>query len=172
MTRGAAKLLCAAGALLLAGCTSVETTVEINAPASAVRAVLFDFGDYPRWNPFITKVDGAAAEGSRLLVTVTPAGGSELTGTATITAATADRLSWRGTAMTQAGAGSINLSIPGILDIEHDFIIEGVGPDRTVLHNNEKLSGSAVPFFDFKPVEAGLEAMNAALKKRAEEAPK
>jgi hypothetical protein len=34
--------------LLLSSCTSVQTKIEIDAPAKEVRAVLLDFDDYPR----------------------------------------------------------------------------------------------------------------------------
>ena len=37
---------CLALLLLLSGCTSVQSKIEINAPAKDVRAVLFDFADY------------------------------------------------------------------------------------------------------------------------------
>ena len=151
------KPLCLALAALLAGCTSVQTRIEINAPAKDVRAVLYDFADYPKWNPFIVKVDGSVAEGSQVYVTVRPVGKSEISGNTVVTLMEDDRLSWRG-----------SLAIPGLFSGKHDFIIEEVGPAKTVFHNNEKMSGLVIPFYDFKPTEAGFEAMNEALKKRAE----
>jgi hypothetical protein len=147
--------------VLLAGCTSVQSKIEINAPAKAVRAVFFNFDDYPKWNPFIIKVDGAVADGSKVTVTVRPVGKSEITGATTVTAMTDDHLAWTG-----------SLAIPGVFSGKHDFIIEEVGPNKTVFHNNERMSGVIIPFFDFKPTEAGFVAMNEALKKRAEESPR
>jgi hypothetical protein len=146
---------------LLTGCTSVQTRIEINAPAKEVRSVLFNFADYPKWNPFIIKVDGEVAEGSQVYVTVKPVGKDEISGKTVVTLMTDSQLSWRG-----------SLAIPGLFSGKHDFIIEEAGPDTTVFYNNERMSGLVIPFYDFKPTEAGFEAMNQALKARAEGNPK
>ena len=147
-------LVCAAG---LAGCTSVQSRIEINAPAERVRAVLLKFDDYPAWNPFIVKVDGAVAEGSTVAVTVRPVGKGEISGTTKVLAVEKNRLVWRG-----------SLAIPGLFSGVHEFLIEELGPNRTAFSNNEKMSGLVIPFYDFKPTEAGFAAMNEALKQRAE----
>lgn len=146
---------------LLAGCTSVQTKIEINAPASAVRSVLLRFDDYPRWNPFIVKVEGTVAVGNDVVVTVKPVGKAELSGKTTILALGPQRVSWRG-----------SLAIPGLFSGEHEFVIEEAGPNRTMFYQNEKMSGLIIPFFDFKPEQAGFVAMNEALKAQAEAGPK
>jgi hypothetical protein len=151
------KPLCMAMLALLAGCTSVQTQVEIDAPAKDVRAVLYGFADYPRWNPFIIKVDGTVAEGSEVTVTVRPVGKDEITGKTVVTRMDDHQLSWRG-----------SLAIPGLFSGRHDFIIEEAGPGKTLFRNNERMSGLVIPFYDFKPTEAGFKAMNQALKQRAE----
>jgi hypothetical protein len=151
------KPLCLALLALLSGCTAIQTRIEIHAPAKDVRAVLFGFSDYPKWNPFIVRVDGTVAEGSRITVTVKPVGRPEITGDTTVLSMTDNHLSWRG-----------SLAVPGLFSGKHDFIIEEEGPGRTVLYNNERMSGIIIPFYDFKPTEAGFEAMNRALKDRAE----
>jgi hypothetical protein len=158
----------AAALLLLCGCATVDTQVEINAPAKAVRAVLFGFDDYPKWNPFITKVDGLVAEGSSVYVTLKPFGMRELNGDVIVTTVNENQLSWKGTALAQM-SGSFTLPVPGILSGEHDFIIQELGPDRTLFLNNDKISGTLLAFNDLQPMRAALEAMNEALKKRAEE---
>jgi hypothetical protein len=145
--------------VLLTGCTSVQTQVEINAPAKTVSAVLYKFDDYPQWNPFIRKVDGTVAEGKTVNVTVQPVGKAEISGDTTIVSATEKHLSWRG-----------SLRVPGIFHGEHEFVIEEVGPNRTLLYQREKMSGLIIPFYDFKPTEAGFVAMNNALKQKAEDA--
>jgi hypothetical protein len=145
------------GTLLLAGCTSVQTQIEIEAPANDVRAVLLNFGDYPRWNPFIVSVDGAVAQGSKVRVTVKPVGKDALSGDTVVTALTDTRLAWRG-----------SLAIPGLFRGDHEFIIEAQGPNKTIFHQNEKMSGIIIPFFDFKPEAAGFVLMNEALKKQSE----
>jgi hypothetical protein len=159
---------CLAGLALLAGCTSLQTEIEVKAPASAVREVLFNCGDYPKWNPYIVKVDGTVAQGSQIYITVKPPGGPEINASATITSVTKDRLSWHGIGASQLGSGPVTVAIPGVLSARHDFIIEEVAPDRTIFHNNNEFSGAVIPFFDLKPMKAGMEAMNEALKKRAE----
>jgi hypothetical protein len=155
--------------LLLAGCATLRTQVEIKAPASAVRAVLFDFGDYPKWNPFIIKVDGTVAEGSEIYVTVMPVGGPEINAPARVTSVTPNHLAWKGSGLSQVGSGPVSVDIPGVLSAKHDFIIEELGPGRTLFRNNDDFSGAAVASYNMKPVEAGLNAMNEALKKRAED---
>lgn len=142
---------------LLAGCTSIQSRVEINAPAARVRDILFKFGDYPSWNPFIVKVDGSVEEGSDVTVTVKPAGKDEISGKTTIISLTANRLEWRG-----------SLAVPGLFRGDHEFIIEEVDSNRTMFYQNEKMGGLIIPFFDFKPEQAGFILMNEALKEKAE----
>jgi hypothetical protein len=147
-----------AGIVLLAGCTSIQSKIEIDAPASTVRSVLYKFDDYPAWNPFIVKVDGVVQEGKDVTVTVKPVGKDQLSGTTTIVSKTDNRLEWRG-----------SLAIPGLFTGDHEFIIESIDGNRTMFYQNEKMSGLIIPFFDFKPEEAGFSAMNEALKQRAEQ---
>jgi hypothetical protein len=156
--------------VLLAGCTTIETKIEINAPASAVRAVLFKYDDYPLWNPYIVKVDGQVTEGGQLYLTIHPAGGAEITGYAKVLVATENQVTWLGTGLSQLASGPVTLPIPGILNAKHDFIIQELGPDKTLVINNDRFSGADIPFQNFKPMEQGLEAMNEALKKRVEQA--
>lgn len=153
---------------LLAGCSTVETSVVINAPAKSVRAVLFDFEDYPVWNPFITKVDGLVAEGASVYVTLKPFGKRDLNGDVIVTVLNENQLSWSGTALAQMASGPITLPVPGILSGQHDFIIRELGPDKTLFIDNDKIAGALVAFDDLNAMKQGLDAMNQALKKRAE----
>jgi hypothetical protein len=150
------RLIVGANALL-AGCASVQTRIEINAPAKDVQSVLLGFEDYPRWNPFIVKVDGAVAAGAKVRVTVKPVGKDPISGETTITDLTENRLAWTG-----------SLPIPGLFRGRHEFIVEDEGGGRTMFYQNEKMSGLIIPFFDFKPEAAGFVLMNEALKRRAE----
>ena len=101
------------------------------------------------------------AEGSQVTVTVKPVGKDEISGSTVVTRLTDNRLSWRG-----------SLAIPGLFSGRHDFIIEEEGPGRTLFYNNEGMSGAIIPFYDFKPTKAGFDAMNQALKRRAEDGSK
>lgn len=147
--------LCALAALT--GCTSIQTRVEIAAPAEKVRAVAFDFKDYPAWNPFIVKIDGAVAPGNTVNVTVKPVGKNEISGETKVLTLESNRVVWRG-----------SLAIPGLFRGEHEFVVESAGPNRTIFLNREKMSGLVIPFYNFGPTKAGFDAMNEALKRRAE----
>jgi len=150
----------------------VETSIVINAPAKDVRAVLYDFADYPKWNPFLIRVEGTAEDGKQLYVTVKEAGKPELTGDVTVISATDSLLSWSGTATSQMESGSIDVGLPGVLSARHEFIIEEQGPARTLFSNNDKLSGALVSLYNSKGLQTGLGAMNEALKKRVEQVQK
>src|SRR5271169_4703820 len=79
------------------GRASIETKVEINAPASRVWAVLTDFARYPAWSPFITAIAGKPAAGERLSITIRPPGKSAITMRPTLVAVTPEReLRWLG----------------------------------------------------------------------------
>ncbi|HZZ20780.1 MAG TPA: SRPBCC domain-containing protein [Opitutaceae bacterium] len=155
------KLSLLASVVLFAGCASVQTKIEINAPAKDVRSALLRFEDYPRWNPFIVRVDGMAKEGGKVQVTVKPVGKDPISGETTITSLTQTRLAWTG-----------SLAIPGLFRGKHEFIIEDEGPKRTTFYQNERMSGLIIPFFDFKPEAQGFALMNEALERQAEGAAK
>jgi hypothetical protein len=145
------------GVLLLAGCASVQTKIEIEAPAKDVRAVLLNFDDYPKWNPFIVKVEGKVAEGSTVRVTVKPVGKDALSGDTVVTSLRDTRLAWTG-----------SLAFPGLFRGNHEFVIEDQGPNKTMFYQNEKMSGIIIPFVDFEPEAEGFVLMNKALKRQAE----
>jgi hypothetical protein len=166
------KPFCLACLAFLSGCATVETKIVINAPAKDVRAVLYDFADYPKWNPFLVKVEGTAEEGKQVYVTVKVPGKPEVTGDVTVLSATDSLLSWNGTAASQMESGSIDVGIPGILSARHDFVIEELAPNKTLFSNNDRLSGVLASFYSSGSLEAGLKAMNDALKERVEQGAK
>lgn len=141
----------------LVGCASVQSRVEIKAPAKKVSAVLYDFGKYPAWNPFIVKVDGKVQVGKTVKVTVKRPGTDPVTGDTLVMKTEPKHLVWKG-----------SLSVPGLFSGVHEFQIEDLGPNRSAFANNEKMSGLLVPLLDMKATKAGFAAMNEALKKRAE----
>lgn len=53
---------------------SLETTVDILAPAEVVWAVLADTAAWSEWNPTLTKCEGKLEPGQRLVVTAQPPG--------------------------------------------------------------------------------------------------
>jgi len=139
---------------------TVETGIDIAAPRWRVWQVLTDVERYPAWNPFITSVDGALREGSKLQVRIEPPGRRAVTFEPTVVALAQEReLRWRG-----------RLLVPGLLDGEHAFLLEErAGGCR--FRQAVRLSGVLVPLLGAGLIEAtrrGCEAMDAALKARAE----
>lgn len=137
----------------------IDTNVEIAAPPRRVWSVLTDFARFPEWNPFIIRIEGTPEPGARLRVEIKPPGKAAMTFTPTVLAARPGKeLRWRG-----------RLLVPGIFDGEHAFELDEHG--RTCsFRQSEHFSGLLVPFLDgaLATTEHGFEAMNAALKKRAE----
>ena len=138
----------------------IETSVEIEALPKKVWSILTDFAEMATWNPFIRSISGALAPGSRLAVHIAPPGKSGMRFKPTILAVNSEReLRWLG-----------RLLLPGIFDGEHYFLLEPIGSDKTRLTQGEKFSGILVGAFGgiLSATEDGFDAMNVALKQRAE----
>jgi hypothetical protein len=133
---------------------SIQHTIDIPADPTAVWEVLTDSAAYARWNPFITKVDGHFAPGERISITIRP-GHRTMTFRPTVDAAEPERhLRWRG-----------RLSVPGIFDGCHEFILTPTPDGRTHFTQRETFTGILVPFMKgvLRDTEAGFAAMNQAL---------
>ena len=129
-------------------------------PPARVWGVLTDLAAYPDWNPFITSSEGTLAVGERLVNHLQPPGGRPITFKPTVTEVDAGRsLEWLG-----------RLLLPGLFDGRHRFELVAVGDGTRVLHT-EHFTGVLVPLMrkslDTR-TRAGFEAMNTALKARAE----
>lgn len=156
----------------------LSTTVDIAAPPAMVWEVLTDLDAYGQWNPFIPSAslqdgDTVLAEGSKLKNRMLPPGGRAMTFSPTITELVDGRVfEWLG-----------RLLLPGLFDGRHRFELEAItlspgatgddADDRqgTRLHHSEQFSGLLVPVFRRsldKQTRSGFEAMNDALKDRAE----
>ncbi len=139
----------------------IETYIDIDAPARLVWSILTDFPAYPAWNPFIIAAEGQPVPGARLKITIAPPGRKPMTFRPVVQIAAREReLRWRG-----------RLFLPGLFDGEHTFRLEQ-RREACRLHHAERFSGLLLERFGDKLFEAtlaGFEAMNAALKARAEE---
>ncbi len=138
----------------------IETSIEIEATPKKVWSILTDFAGMAAWNPFIKSISGTLAPGSRLTVHVAPPGKGGMKFKPTVIAVNSEReLRWLG-----------RLLLPGIFDGEHYFLLEPLGSGRTRLTQGEKFSGMLVGAFGatLSATGNGFEAMNAALKQRAE----
>jgi hypothetical protein len=143
------------------GVRTLDTEIEIDAPAEEVWAILTALDAYPSWNPFIRSASGEVREGALLAVTVQPPGRSEFSFEPKVLVVSPNReLRWRG-----------KLWIDGLFDGEHAFAIEPLDGDRVRLRHWESFSGVLVPLLGgmLRDTEAGFQAMNAALKERAEQ---
>ena len=141
----------------------LNTEIVINAPADRVWKILTDLKQFSAWNPFITQAEGEIEEGARLRVHIEPPGGTAMTFKPTVTHVAPEReLRWLG-----------RLLLPGVFDGEHCFEMSPLGEGRTRFVQREKFSGLLVPFLWNSlatNTRRGFQAMNAALKDRAEAA--
>jgi hypothetical protein len=137
-----------------------ETAIQAN--PERVWDVLTDFAAYPEWNPFIPRITGSLETGSRLDVQLQRPGSRGVRMRPTVQAAEPPReLRWLG-----------HLGIPGLFDGEHRFRIEAVGTDRVRFVQEERFSGLLAPLvlrFLERGTRQGFEAMNRAIKARAEQ---
>ena len=141
--------------------TQLDTSIDIDASAQRVWEILTDFPAYPQWNPFITKITGLVEAGTQLIVQLTLPGKPPMSFKPTLKVAERPReLRWAGQVLA-----------PGLFDGEHGFEIETLDAGRCRLRHVEIFSGVLVPLFIpalQDATRAGFEAMNRALKQRAE----
>ena len=138
----------------------IETDIEIEAPPARVWAVLTDFPAMADWNPFIRSISGDLTPGGRLSIQVVPPGKSGMRFKPTVLSVEPEReLRWLG-----------RLVVPGLFDGEHYFLLSPLDGTRTRLIHGENFSGLLVGLFraNLAATEAGFEAMNTDLKRRAE----
>ena len=142
---------------------TLHTQIDIDAPAERIWGTLTNIADYSIWNRFIPHLAGTLAPGERLEVRIEPPGGAAMTFRPTVLAVEAAReLRWLG-----------HLLISGLFDGEHQFEIHPLGSGRVRFVQQERFTGVLVPLFA-RNLDAhtlpGFNAMNAALKARAEAA--
>jgi hypothetical protein len=139
----------------------VSTEIEIEAPAERVWEVLTDFAKFPEWNPFIKQIGGEPRTGAKLEVRLEPPGGRAMSFKPKMLNVETNReMRWLG-----------RLLIPGLFTGEHSFSIEALDEKGVRFVQHEKFTGLLVPFMAKsldKDTKSGFEAMNRALKERAE----
>ena len=142
---------------------TLHTQIDIDAPAERVWDTLTNIADYSIWNQFIPHLVGTLAPGERLEVRIEPPGGAAMTFRPTVLAVEPGReLRWLGRHL-----------MPGLFDGEHQFEIHPLGPGRVRFVQQERFTGLLVPLFARNLDDhtlRGFNAMNAALKERAEAA--
>ncbi len=140
----------------------IYTEIEVNASSEEVWQVLTDFESYPEWNPFVTSAKGELKEGGRLKVRIEQPGGMAMTFKPTVVKTEPNKeLRWLR-----------HLMMPGLFDGEHIFTIEPADENKVRFVQREEFKGILVPLFGlmgiFKSSKRGFEALNKALKERAE----
>lgn len=139
---------------------SIRVVTDIAASVEIVWAELTAVSTYAEWNPFITTLRGDLVQGSRLEIRIEPPGGRAMTFRPTITDVVEEtRLEWLG-----------RLVVPGLFDGRHSFTLKAVGAAESRLTQEEEFTGILVPLMGtmLGRTLAGFEAMNDALRVRAE----
>lgn len=136
--------------------TEIHTQIIINTPPEVVWNILTDFNNYPEWNPLILSLEGKAEAGAQLVVKF-----ESMTFKPVVQIAEAPhRFEWLG-----------HMKVKGLFDGRHSFQLEQNPDGSTTFTHSEKFTGILVPLFKkmlFNETKPGFEAMNEALKNRAE----
>lgn len=145
----------------------IVASTEIDAPAEAVWDVLTDLPRFGEWNPFIRSASGTSDVGGEIHVRVQPSQGSlrkaRLGFRATVLVCEKNHeLRWRG-----------HVLASWLGDGDHTFSIEPTTEGRVRFEQREvfrgllpRLAGRLLQ----RETQAGFDAMNGALKRRAEAA--
>jgi hypothetical protein len=139
---------------------TIHTEIRIGAPAPKVWDVLFASEKWSEWNPF-AQVTGRFDVGQRIFVQLTPPRSRPMKFTPTVVKLDPGReLRWLG-----------HLGIRGLFDGEHGFRVVPEDVGRCRFEQFETFSGLLVAPILWAAESAtreGFEAMNRALKARAE----
>jgi hypothetical protein len=140
----------------------LRTEIEINASPEKAWQILTGFDQYPKWNPFIHHAVGKAEKGEKVDITFKN-GSKDMTLHCTVTRLVPNKeLCWE-----------YKVIHPGLWYGEHSFTIEPAGENRIRFIDVEVFTGLLIPF-QAKDIDTNsrrdFEAMNKALKERAERA--
>jgi hypothetical protein len=144
----------------------VVCAIDIQAPAEVVWRELVDFERFREWNPFIREAKGRASIGGQVRVRVRssiPLPFPIIFHATVTTVEHARELRWLG-----------HVLAPWLASGDHSFTLEPLGPARTRFTQREVFTG-VMPHLLHRVLvpetRRGFEAMNLALKGRAESAP-
>lgn len=120
-----------------------------------------EFSSYPHWNPFLPKVCGEPIPGATLSLQISlPQSKPAWLQAEVLRVVPNQEFRWISCWL-----------FPGLVDLEHRFLLEAQGSQTTILHHRELLRGLLVPYlwrFRRQRVRQGMEAMDEALKQRVE----
>jgi hypothetical protein len=139
---------------------TIHTEIDIAAPASRVWDILIATDQWAEWNPF-AKVSGRFAMDERLNVEITPPGKKPMKFTPTVVKLEPGReVRWLG-----------HLGVRGLFDGEHGFRVVPEDVERCRFEQFETFRGllaAPILWLSGDVTRRGFEAMNRALKARAE----
>lgn len=137
----------------------LRTEIEIEASTAQVWAILTDYARYPEWNPLIREATISKADGLNLFICIEGLAKRRVD-VKLLTVAPERELRWLG-----------RFLMPHLLDGDHRFLLTALGPSRVRLEHEERFGGLLVPLVAGRlmtSMKAGFEALNQALKTRAE----
>lgn len=141
---------------------TICTHIEIDAPVERIWEILIDLDRYHEWNPFITNAKGRIAPGATFEVRPVSDGGKRHVFVPQVTDYQEHReFTWTG-----------EFYFRWLALGDHTFRLTGLEDGRVRLDHDERIYGIAAPLlylFAKGQIRVGFEAMNAALKVRAEE---
>lgn len=142
----------------------VKTSINIGCSPGEVWRVLMDFAEYGDWNPYITQIIGIPATGNRLRLTLSLPNDKRKIYRPKVT-----KVDIRREMRLQNSA-----FLPGLFRNEHVIRLVSRGAMGSSLYQEQSFSGLMIPFIAgslLPTAQAGLEAMNEAVKQRCEGGP-
>jgi len=142
---------------------TIATECVIEAPAARVWHILLETGEYPRWNPFILELHGPLQPGARIKFRFDMRG-LRAWARATVLVVREEReLRWRG-----------HLVFDWLFRAEHYHLVESRPGSGVNFRHGEIFSGALMPLVRLllrRGAPPVYDAVNAALKRRAEDGP-
>ncbi|MEL6675494.1 MAG: SRPBCC domain-containing protein [Bacteroidota bacterium] len=139
----------------------IVTKILIEARPEQVWQALTNFSEIGSWNPFIKEISGEGSVGAQLKVILQPKPGQEMKFEPEV-------LVWK---ENQQFEWLGKLWIKGLFDGNHYFHLEETAEGHTLFHHGERFTGILVGILMAmigKQTEQNFEAMNAAIKQKAE----
>ena len=135
----------------------IRSEIDIKASAEKVWQVLTALDRYPEWNPFLHHAIGKAELGAKVDV-IFKYGSKDMTLHCTVIIVEPNHeLRWR-----------YHVGLPFLYQGEHCFVLEPTGKGQVHFIDKEIFTGLLIPFMVNENDKAGFEAMDQALKVRAE----
>jgi hypothetical protein len=141
----------------------IKGSIDIDAPLGRVWQVVTDFKSYPKWNPWITRLEGGSDIGSKIAVTVKAPGRKDTNFISEVIKVQPNQ------EILMSGA-----VIKGMLRSTHLFKFEAIGEGRTRAFQSVEFTGALSPMIGglARDQQKGLDLMNEAMKKLCEGAGK